>query len=152
MTFPRPMITIFALMALLGACSRTPPDLDDPSEYRTIVGDEQLYTEPTSFNDDIGLHARAARNVLILSWRNHRSGEIMVRAEDLALITGPDRDGDIHPFNTANVNMSRFTPLILQAGQSGVMAVEMRTPFPLAGTRLAYFNRRQELMARADVE
>lgn len=151
MTVARPVI-ILALMALFSSCSRTPPDLDDPSEYRTIVGDEQLYTEPTSFHDDIGLHARAARNVLILSWRNHRDGELMVRAEDLAIITGPDREHDIHPFNTANVNMSRFTPLILQPGQSGVMAVEMRTPFPLSGARLAYFNRRQEVMVRADVE
>lgn len=138
---------------LAAACARTPPpELDDPAEYRTIVGNEELFTEPATYHDDVGLHARAARNILILSWRNHRSGEIMVRAEDLALITGPDRERDIHPFTSTNVNLSNFTPLILQPGQSGVMTIEMRTPFPLEGTRLAYFNRRQEVMVRADVE
>jgi hypothetical protein len=147
-----PLLLLAALLILpLGGC-RQKPILDDPSRYTVIVGDQDYFSEPVSFRDDIGLHARAVRNTLVLSWRNNRAEEIMVRPEDLFLVTGPNRETDVFPFNTMNVNLARFTPLLLKSGQAGVQVVEMRVPFQLAGQRVAYNNRRQELMVRTDVE
>lgn len=145
-TFP----LLFSVILVAGC--RSTPELDDPTTYTVIIGQQEFYTEPVQFRDDIGLHARAVRNSLILSWRNNRAGEIMVRPEDLALIAGQDRDADVYPFNMTTINMSRFQPLILKGGQAGVMVVEMRLPITLTGTRVAYFNRRQDLMVRAEVE
>lgn len=144
--------TILLIPTLLLVGCRSKPELDDPSTYSVIIGEQDLYTDPVNYRDDLGLHARAVRNNLVLSWRNNRASEISVRAEDLALIAGPDRETDIYPFTVANVNMGQFRPLLLQPGQSGVMVVEMRVPVPLQGTRIAYFNRRQEVMIRADIE
>ncbi|MCC5875106.1 MAG: hypothetical protein JJU11_02695 [Candidatus Sumerlaeia bacterium] len=140
------------LTSLVLVGCRSKPELDDPSTYSVIIGEQDLYTDPVNFRDDIGLHVRAVRNTLVLSWRNNRAEEISVRPEDLALIAGPDRETDVFPFTMANVNLSRFRPLLLQPGQSGVMVAEMRISSPLQGSRLAYFNRRQDLMIRADVE
>lgn len=138
-------------LTLTTGCQNT-PELEDPTNYSVVIGERELYTEPVEFHEDLGFHARMAGDSLILSWRNNRSDEVEVHAEDLAFITGPDRENDIFRFTLETINLANFRPLVLNSGQKGVMVVEPRVPFPLRGYRIAYFNQRQNLMARADIQ
>jgi hypothetical protein len=148
----RPVATALVLAALAtAACSR--PELDDPTRYTVIVGDDEHFTEPTSIEaDGVALHARAEGNVLILSFRNDRPDEVTVTLDDLLVLSGPDRQRDVHPLTPVTADIRAFTPIILKPGERAVRLIPMRLDFPLRGHRVAYYNRRQSIKARAVIE
>lgn len=127
-----------------------PEKLLDPTQIAVIQGSERDYTEPTVFEQNFGLHARAEGNEMVLSARNLSQQEITLGTADLALITGKRKE-DLIPIHPGTADLSSFTPLILKPGERGTRRIPMTYLTDPRGTRLVYYNRRQNIRFYVEV-
>lgn len=110
------------------------------------------YVEPTAFHMGVGLRAVATSRGFVLSAKNTREEEVLIAAQDLALITGPDPVRDLIRINPGTADLRRFTPMILKPGEQAAREIPIKYLSNTRGTRLVYNNPRQEIRFFVPVE
>lgn len=110
------------------------------------------YSEPTAYHLGLGLRAVATANGFVISAKNKRQDEVVIAAQDLALITGPDHVKDLVLINPGTADLRRFTPLILKPGEQAAREIPIKYLSNTRGTRLVYNNPRQEIRFFVPVE
>ena len=144
--------TLLLASALVLAPGCAKPELGNPADWEVTLGEDDLFTEPADQNDGVGLHAKAQGQNLVISLRNNRRSPVTIYPVNFLLITGPNRESDIHPVSPVTATLRAVPPVILGPGQRGVMTIPMRLTFPLSGTRLALYNPDLDIKVRTDVQ
>lgn len=122
------------------------------AEYQVIKGTKEDFTEPTQFEKNFGLHARAQGPTIILSMRNRNVEAVTISPDDLAIITGPNPQKDLLRVNPGTADLRGFSPIILETGEIGTRRIQLKTISSAAGMRLVYNNPRQGILTFVDIE
>jgi hypothetical protein len=147
-------VAIAACGMVLGSCKKK-PELENPAEYRTVVGGETVYTEPSVFQSNVGLHAKRVGDELVISAVNQRPEEVVIYYKDLGLLVPAEVPGakrKLVLIGPQNALLTEVTPLFLGQGQQGVMRIPMLEPSLMAGSRLVYNNPRNSITFFVEIE
>lgn len=142
---------IIALALLSAGCGRSQktPSPEDAEARRAALAEEQydikvdsplVYSEPSVFEQGLGLHAQSDGASVVISALNSSDGPIVVGPRNFALITGPDRTRDLIILNPTTANLRQFVPMRLKPGERGLFTFTLNEYRDLKGTLLIYRN------------
>jgi hypothetical protein len=97
-------------------------------------------TEPTSYDQGVGIHARGSGQTLLISLRNKTGRTIQVIPLDFAVIAGPER-ADLIRISPAEAAIL-MPDSELRDGELMLLQIRINRPVDLAGKRLVYNNPR----------
>ncbi|MBI1290153.1 hypothetical protein GC173_02755 [bacterium] len=116
----------------------TPSSAIKGEETLDVSGVVAQFTEPTHFEQGIGLHAVANGSTLVISLRNRTGRTIGFLPRDFALITSPRRE-DLIVLTPMEAEIYSADSEVKDGGKAFLRA-DLRRSVDLRGKRLVYFN------------
>lgn len=159
----RAMVRVFTSSALVGALalslacgSKKAPEvklLDPENVEVSVVGEVGTFTEPTTIEQGIGMHARAMEDgSVVLSIRNKTEQPFDVNPRMFAVITGPDRNRDLIAINAGTADITMFYPESIPAANKGVFRFMLKPAVPMRGKRVVLQDPTRSLLFFTEIE
>ncbi len=150
----------FLTTMILSSCGGKTPKVDPTTEVLQKSKEEiqvsaynRDYTEPTSFQQGVGMHARADKSEIILSVYNRDQPSVTIELGDLALVQPGDPSQSLYKLGEQNAYRSKFnSPMILRQGEKSSRRILILQSMPLSGKRLIYNNPRERILIAVPIQ
>ncbi len=134
---------VLCAIAALPACSRKPKAEAEAlkrDDINLVVSTEYApFVEPTEFDKNFGVHARAIGQRVVVSFRNSTQYNVLVGPVNVAIIKGPNKQTDLVPLRPPAIELGTFAaPLTLRPGDKGVREFMVRDGFDPLGKKLVF--------------
>ncbi|CAN5178252.1 hypothetical protein BH09SUM1_BH09SUM1_29860 [soil metagenome] len=112
-------------------------------EVKVNIDAPAEYSEPTVYEQGIGLRAKASLARVVVSLENKTSDDIAVAPRDFALIKGKDKARDLVVISPVTADLASFRPLLLKPRDHGVFVFRVLGVVNPQGMGVVYNNPRQ---------
>lgn len=147
-------VAVACVVTACGGKKKPEPELWKKSEVEVKTeGEVGVFTEPTKFEKDVGLHARAsADGAIVVSIKNGRKTPIFIQPLSFAVVTGPTPGKDLVVVSAGTADVTKLSAEEIAPSRGTVVSFRLREHPDPRGMRLVMRLPEADLKMFADIE